>query len=80
MHQKWFERVRLKTNVDKSKVLQVRRHQGVKIEKLKDNWEGMEEVDNFKQLGIMISADGSMGEEVIHRLQERKMWKENAVF
>ena len=32
--------------------------------------EGMEEGENFRYLGVIITTDGRMGEEVIHRLQE----------
>ena len=48
--------------------------------------EKMQEVDKFNYLGVMISTDGGMGEEVAHMvLEERKvfgtmmLWKENMI-
>ena len=49
------------------------------------NGEELHEVDKFNYLGVMISKDGGMGEEVTHRVLERrrfwetmvKLWKEN---
>ena len=39
--------------------------------------EGMDEVDEFKYVGIMRSTDGEMGEEVNHwLLNEWKVWEE----
>ena len=39
------------------------------------NGEGMQEVDKFNYLGIMISTDGGTGEEVAHRvLREERFW------
>ena len=34
------------------------------------NGEEMREVDKYKYLGVMISTDGGMGEEVGHRILE----------
>ena len=36
------------------------------------NREEMQEVDKFNYLGVMISTDGGMGEEVAHRVLEGK--------
>ena len=39
-------------------------------EKVKVNGEEMQEVDKFNYLEVMISTDGSMGEEVAHMVLE----------
>ena len=44
-------------------------------------------MDKFKYLGVMISTDGGMGEEVAHRILEgrkvwgtmEKLWQENVI-
>ena len=49
------------------------------------NGEETQEVAKFNYLGVMISTDGGMGEEVAHRVREgrevwgsmAKLWKEN---
>ena len=36
----------------------------------------MQEVDKYNYLGVMISMDGGMGEEVVDRvLEKRKVWE-----
>ena len=49
--------------------------------------EEMQYVDKFNFLGVMISTDGGMGDEVVHRVLEgrkvwgtmAKLWKENMI-
>ena len=44
-------------------------------EKARVNREETQEVDKFKYLGVMISTDEGMGEEVAHSVLEgRKVW------
>ena len=44
-------------------------------EKVRVNGEGMQEVNKFNYLEVMIITDGGMGEEVAHRVPEgRKIW------
>ena len=85
-----FERVcdsmGLKINVGKSKVLTVKKDQMGSRENVRVSGEKMQEVDKFNYLGVMISTDGGMGEEVAHMvLEERKvfgtmmLWKENMI-
>ena len=45
-------------------------------EKNRVNGEEMQEIDKFNYLGVMISTDGGMGEEVANReLEVRKVWR-----
>ena len=86
-----FERacdsIGLKINVGKSKVLMAKKNRMGSCEKLRGSREEMHEVDKFNYLGVMISEDGGMGEEVAHRVLEgrkfwgtmSKLWKENMV-
>ena len=74
-----FERVCdtmvLKINLWKSKVLIVKKDPMGSCEKVRVRKEEMQEVDKFNYMGVMISADGGMGEEVVHRvLERRKVW------
>ena len=65
----------LKVNVEKSKVLMIKKDQMGSCKKVKVSREEMQEVDKFNCLAVMISIDGGMGEEVVHRvLEERKVW------
>ena len=65
----------LKINVRKSKVLTIKKDQLESCEKIRVNGKELQEVDKFKYLGVMISTDGGMGEEVAHRVLEgRKVW------
>ena len=42
---------------------------------MRGSGEKMQEVDKFNSLGVMISTDGGMKEEVSHRvLDGRKLW------
>ena len=50
------DRISVKINVDKSKVLEVRNDQRANIERGKVNRERMEEAVEFKSLGVLISA------------------------
>ena len=87
----WFERacdsMGLKINVGKSKMLTIKKDQMGSCEKVRVNGEELQEVDKFKYLGVMISTDGGMGEELAHRVLEgrkvwgtmAKLWKENMV-
>ena len=36
------------------------------------NWEEMQEVNKFNYLGVMISTDGGMGDQVAHRVLEER--------
>ena len=69
-----YERMRdsmgLKINVEKCKVLMIKKYQMRSCEKVRVNGEEMQEVDKFKYLGLMISTDGGMGEEMAHRVLE----------
>ena len=77
----------LKINVGKSKVLTIKKDQMGSCEKVRVNGEEMQEVDKFNYLGVMISTDGCMGEEVAHRVLEgrkvletmAKLWRENVI-
>ena len=78
----------LKINVGKSKVLTIKKHRMESCEKVTVNGQEMQEVvDKFNYLGVMISTDGGMGEEVAHRVLEgrkvwgtmAKLWKENMI-
>ena len=69
----------LKINVGKSKVLTVKKDQMGNREKVRVNGEEMKEVDKFTYLGVMISTDCGMGEEVAHRVTKTKLWKENMI-
>ena len=62
----------LKINVGKNKVLRVKQDQIGDCEKVRLSREERQEVDKFNYLGIMISTDGGMGEEVAHRVLEGK--------
>ena len=76
-----------KINVGRSKVLMVKMDQMESCEKVRVNGEELQEVDKFKYLGVMISTDGGMGEELAHRVLEgrkvwgtmAKLWKENMI-
>ena len=56
-------------------------------EKVRVNGEEMQEVDKFNYLGVMISTDGGMGDEMAHRVLEARkvwgtmenLWKENII-
>ena len=77
----------LKINVGKSKVLMVKKGEMGSCEKVRVSGEEMQEMDKFNYLGVMISTDGGMGEEVAHRVLEgrkvcgtmAKLWKENMI-
>ena len=51
------------------------------------NGEELQETDKFNDLGVMISTDGAIGEELAHRVLEgrkvwgtlAKLWKENMI-
>ena len=44
-------------------------------EEVRVNGEELQDVGKFKYLGVMISTDGGIGEEVAHRvLEARKVW------
>ena len=53
----------LRINVGKSKVLMVKKDQMGNCEKVRVNWELMQEVDKFNYLGVMINTGGGIGEE-----------------
>ena len=56
-------------------MLTIKKDQMKSCEKVRVNREKMQEVGKFKHLGVMISTDGGMGEEVGHRVLEgRKVW------
>ena len=77
----------LKINVEKSKVLTIKRDQMGSCEKVKGNRGEVQEVDKLNSLGLMIGTDGGMGQEVVHRVLEgkkvwetmAKLWKENII-
>ena len=60
----------LKINVGNSKVLTIKKDQLGSRENVKVNGKEVQEVDKFNYLGVMISTDGGMGEEVAHRVLE----------
>ena len=62
----------LKINVGKSKVLMVKKNQMLSCEKGRVSREEMQKVDKINYLGVMISRDGGMGDEVAHRVFERR--------
>ena len=63
----------LKINVGKSKVLTIKKHRMESCEKVTVNGQEMQEVvDKFNYLGVMISTDGGMGEEVALRVLEER--------
>ena len=65
----------LKINVGKNKVLTIKKDQMGSCEKVRVNVEEMHEVDKFNYLGVMISTDGGLGDEVPHRaLETSKVW------
>ena len=65
----------LKTNVGKSKVLTIKKDQMGSCEMVRVNGEELYEVDKFNYLGVMISTDRDMGEEMGHRMfVGRKVW------
>ena len=55
------DRIGLKINVGKSKVLVVKKNQRGSSEKVRVSGEEMQEVGNFNYLGVIISTDGGMG-------------------
>ena len=74
-----FERVcdsmRVNINVEKSKVLVVKKNRNGSCENVRGSGEEMQEWNNFNYLGVTISTDGGMGEEVVHRVPGgRKEW------
>ena len=66
--EKACDSIGLKINIGKSKVLMVKKPQFVSCERVRVNGEEMQEVDKFNYLGVMISRDNGMGEEVAHRV------------
>ena len=74
-----------KINVGKSRVIMVKKDQMGSCEKVRESGKEMQEVDKFNYLGVMISTNGSMGEEVAHSVIEgrniwgtmAKLWKKN---
>ena len=65
----------LKINVWKIKVLTIKQDQMRSCEKVRVSGEEMQELDKFNYLGVMISTDGGMREEVARRvLDGRKVW------
>ena len=61
----------LKINVWKMKVLVVKNEQMGSCEKVRVRGEEIQEVDKFNSLGVMISTNGGMWEEVAHLREER---------
>ena len=55
----------LKINVGKSKVLTIKKEQMGSCERVRVNREELQEVGKFNYLGVMISKDGGVGEEVV---------------
>ena len=65
----------LKINQGKSKVLTIKKDQMRSCEKVRVNGEELQEVDKSNYSGVMMSKDVRMGEEVAHRvLERRKVW------
>ena len=77
--------MRVKVNGGKSKVLMVKKDQMRSCQKVRVSEEEMQEVDKFNCLGVMITSDGGMEEEMAHRVLKgkkfwgtlAKLWKEN---
>ena len=77
-YERMSDRMKLKTNVGKSKVLVVKKDQRGSCEKVGVNGEEMQEVNELKYLGGVINADRGTGEEVSHRvLEERRVGGDN---
>ena len=80
-----YDGMGLEVEVEKNKMLVVKKDQRGSCEKVRVSGEEMQEVDQFNNLGGMISTDGGMGKKVTHRVLEGrkfwetvpKMWKEN---
>ena len=73
----------LGVNVDKSKVMKVSRSENGQKLNIKMNGKALEQVQNFKYLGVIISADGTMNAEIESRMTQgrkimgamKKVWK-----
>ena len=79
--------MRLKINVGESKFLTIKKDQVGSCQRIGANGEEIQEVDKFNYLGVMISTNSGIGEEVAHRVLEgrkvwgtmAKLWKENVI-
>ena len=68
-------------------MLTIRKDQMGNCEKVRVNWEEMQELDKFNNSGVMTSTGGGMGEELAQRVLEgrkvwwtmAKLWKENMI-
>ena len=80
-------RRKLRVNVKKSKVMRCAKGVPRDLDEVSLNGEVLEEVENFRYLGVDIAADGSQEGEVKHRVGEgakilgalRSVWKETSV-
>ena len=78
---------KLKVNVSKSKVMKVNGKQGDREMNVSMEGGRMEEVGSYKYLGVNVTEDGKMKEEVSHRIGEarrvagcvQKIWKRSGV-
>ncbi|XP_069947548.1 RNA-directed DNA polymerase from mobile element jockey isoform X1 [Cherax quadricarinatus] len=82
------KRRKLKVNTGKSKVMRITKRLGDERLDIRLEGESMEEVYVFRYLGVDVSADGSMKDEVNHRIDEgkrvsgalRSLWRQRTLF
>ena len=63
---------KLSVNISKSKVMKIGGNQGTNDLNVSLNNRRMEEVDTYRYLGVDISSDGKMHEELCHRMKEAR--------
>lgn len=74
---------KLKVNADKSKVMRVSRQNDQRELNIRMNGVNMESVEKYRYLGMDVAANGTLGEEINHRVNEaekvigavRAVWK-----
>ena len=64
------ERIKLRVNVGKSKVMRCSRYGNEGRMHAIRNCEPLEEVDYFKYLGSQVTADGGCERDVVHRIND----------
>ena len=77
------KRRKLSINVGKSKVMRIGKNREEYEMNIRLNNSRMEEVESYRYLGVDVSSDGRMSEEVGHRIGEarkasgalQKLWK-----
>ena len=69
------QRRKLSVNETKSKIMKIGKNGEVNGVDISLNDRRMEEVETYRYLGVDMSSDGEMGEEVNHRITEaKKAW------